>query len=221
MLSPLLLDWLRTVSLADRTVVDVGTGTGDLAIALAPRARRVFGIDTDAGALVEARRRARRAGVGNVLFVVADAEEADYRTLGRPDVAVAHLCMSDAIVRRAAAGLPAGGTLAFAAFHTDQWRETGRVSRWAYDTERARLALETAGFRVDRLEIEREVTRFDSAEEARAATAGRRRTWEADGRWSAWEGFLVAGGRTLTRSRVVVLARRMGCPAAAGPPGSE
>jgi len=211
-LSPTLLAWLAVESLASGTVLDVGTGTGGLALALAPRARRVLGLDTDAGALVEARRRARRAGVGNVLFVVADAEQAEYRTLGRPDVVAAHLCMSDAIIGRSAAGLSRGGVLAFAAFHVDQWRETGRVSRFAYEAERARAVLEAAGFRVEGLEIEREVAEFGSADAARAATERFREKWEASGRWAGWERFLAGGGRTLTESRLVARARRQGDP---------
>ena len=55
-----------------------------------------------------------------------DAEQADYRAFGQPDLVVAHLCMSDAIVARAGGALPPGRIFAFAAFHTDQWRKTGR-----------------------------------------------------------------------------------------------
>lgn len=207
-LSPTLLAWLAAEPLARGTVLDVGTGTGRLALALAPRARRVLGLDIDAGALVEARRRARRAGVGNVLFVVADAEKADYRALGRPDVVAAHLCVSDAIIERAAAGLSRGGVLTFAAFHVDQWRETGRVSRFAYDEDRVGEVLMAAGFRMEGLEVEREVLRFESEDEARAAADRFRAKWEADGRWANWERFLAEGGRTLTESRLVARARR-------------
>jgi SAM-dependent methyltransferase len=209
-LSPTLLAWLAAEPLATGTVLDVGTGAGRLALALAPRARRVLGLDTDAGALVEARRRARRAGVGNVLFVVGDAEQVDYRTLGRFDVVTAHLCMSDAIVKRAADALSRGRVLAFAAFHLDQWRETGRVSRFACDEARAEAVLAAAGFRVEGLEVERSVRRFDSVQQAMEATAGVRSRWEADGRWAVWERFLTDGGRTLTESRLVVRARREG-----------
>jgi len=207
-LSPALLGWLDEEPLDGRVLLDVGTGTGRLALRLAPRARRVLGIDTAAGALVEARRQARRTGLANVVFVLADAEQVDYRALGQPDVVVAHLCMSDAIVARAGAGLPPGGVLAFAAFHTDQWRETGRVSRFAYTPDRARAVLGAAGFRVVRLEVEQEVARFSSAAEALAATAGLRPRWETDGRWAAWARFVAEGGRTLTQSRLVMLARR-------------
>jgi SAM-dependent methyltransferase len=214
-LSPALLAWLDREPLDARTVLDVGTGTGRLALHLAPRARRVVGIDTAAGALVEARRSAYRMGLGNVLFVAADAEQVDYRTLGQPDAVVAHLCMSDAIVARAGAALPLGGVLAFTAFHTDQWRETGHVSRFAYAPDRAGAVLGAAGFRIERLEVEQHVARFQSATEALAATADLRPRWETDGRWAAWEQFVAAGGRTLTQSRLVVLARqgdRLGAP---------
>lgn len=210
--SATLLAWLEAEPLAGGSVLDIGTGTGRLALILAPRARRLVGIDIDAGALVEARRRARRAGLGNVLFVVADAERADYRALARPDVVVAHLCMSDAIIARAAAALPPGGVLAFAAFHVDQWRETGRVSRFAYQADRAREVLEGAGFRVEGLEVEREIRCFGSAEEAREVTQPLRSKWMSDGRWEGWERFLAEGGRTLTESRLVVCARRGPCP---------
>jgi SAM-dependent methyltransferase len=209
-LSPTLLAWLDEEPLQGRAVLDVGTGTGRLALHLAPRARRVLGIDTDAGALVEAQRLARRAGLANVAFVVADGEKADYRALGGPDVVVSHLCMADAIIVRASAGLPPGGVLAFAAFHTDQWRETGRLSRFAYALDQARGVLGDAGFRVERLEVERETARFSSEAEALTATADLRARWEADGRWSAWERFVAEGGRTLTQSRLVALARRDG-----------
>jgi SAM-dependent methyltransferase len=207
-LSTALVAWLDEEPLQGRVLLDVGTGTGRLALHLAPRARKVLGIDRDAGALVEARGRARRAGLANVRFVVADAELADYRAFGQPDLVVAHLCMSDAIVARASASLPPGGALAFAAFHTDQWRETGHVSRFAYGPDRVRRVLESAGFHVERLEVEQDIARFSSEAEALTSVAGLRSRWEADGRWVAWERFVTEGGRTLTRSRLVVLARR-------------
>jgi SAM-dependent methyltransferase len=207
-LSPTLVAWLDEEPLQGRAVVDIGTGTGRLALHLASRARRVIGLDTDAGALVEAQRHARRAGLANVLFVVADAERTDYRAFGQPDLVVAHLCMSDAIVERAGASLLPGGALAFAAFHTDQWRETGVVSRFAYAPDRARAVLAGAGFRVEHLEVEEEIARFASETEALAGVASLRSRWELDGRLAAWERFVAEGGRTLTRSRLVVLARR-------------
>ena len=63
----------------------------------------------------------------------------------------------------------AGGALAIVGFHVDQWRETGRPSRFAYDEIRMRQVLETHGFAVEHLEVEREVETFASVEEALAA----------------------------------------------------
>jgi ubiquinone/menaquinone biosynthesis C-methylase UbiE len=58
--------------IAGRTVLDVGTGTGRAAIALARRGARVTGVDASAEMLVVADRRARDAGV-EVAFLSGDA----------------------------------------------------------------------------------------------------------------------------------------------------
>ena len=50
---------------AGRTVLDVGTGTGRAAIALARRGARVTGVDASAEMLSVATRRAGEAGVGS------------------------------------------------------------------------------------------------------------------------------------------------------------
>jgi 2-polyprenyl-3-methyl-5-hydroxy-6-metoxy-1,4-benzoquinol methylase len=55
-----------------RTVLDVGTGTGRAAIALARRGARVTGVDASAEMLTVANRRAHDAGV-NVTFLPGDA----------------------------------------------------------------------------------------------------------------------------------------------------
>src|SRR5438874_538238 len=69
--------------LASIAVVDVATGSGRLALALAPLAGRVVGIDRDAGLIAEARRRAAAAGLRNVEFGVVDVERvADFVHLG-------------------------------------------------------------------------------------------------------------------------------------------
>ncbi|HSE92274.1 MAG TPA: class I SAM-dependent methyltransferase, partial [Methylomirabilota bacterium] len=60
------------------TVLDVGTGSGRLALALAPQCRSALGIDRDPAVIEEARRRARTAGLRNVEFLVADAERIEY-----------------------------------------------------------------------------------------------------------------------------------------------
>ena len=104
--------------------------------------------------------------------------------------------------------LGSGRVFAFVAFHTDQWRETGRASRFAYDEDHARGVLTRAGFTVEHLEVEREVTTFGSVEEALAAVVALEERWRVDGRWFHYLRFLEEGGRTLTRSHLIVTARR-------------
>jgi predicted TPR repeat methyltransferase len=205
--SPRLLALLDAEPLAAATTLDVGTGQGPLALALAPRCRRVVGIDRDAEAIEEARRRARMTGAANVEFAVADAEAAEYLPFA-PDVVVAHLCMSDAIVERAGRALGAGQVLAFVAFHADQWRETGRRSRFAYDEGQMASLLDRTGFAVEALEVDRREEHFTSVEEGLAAALSLQERWRADGRWFHYIRYLEQGGRTLTRAHLVVKARR-------------
>src|SRR2546427_8319810 len=82
---------------------------------------------------------------------------------------VAHLCVSDAIAERAGRVLRPGGVFAFVAFHTDQWKETGRPSRFAYGEAGVRRLLRRCGFAIEHLEVEREVATFESVEQALAA----------------------------------------------------
>lgn len=194
-------------------VLDVGTGVGRIALALAPRCRRVLGIDRDADALAEARRHAAAGGVANVAFAEIDAEaRADYHGLApgwaRPTLVVAHLCMSEAIIAATARTLGAGEPLVFVALHADQWRETGRRSRFAYEEADARRQLEDHGFAIEHLEVEQEVQRFESVEQGLAAAIGLAEKWKSDGRWFRYIKFLEDGGRTLTRSHLVAKARR-------------
>jgi SAM-dependent methyltransferase len=205
--SPVFWRLLTVEPLAESTVLDVGTGTGRVALALAPMCRRVVGVDRAADSIGEARRAAARARLGNAEFVVGDVEADEYGAW-RPDLVVAHLCMSDAIMTRAGRALAPGRVFSFVAFHMDQWRETGRASRFAYDEERARRVLADEGFVVEHLEVEREVTTFGSVEAALAAVLGLEERWRVDGRWFHYIRFLEEGGRTLTRSHLIVKARR-------------
>ncbi|HET8531198.1 MAG TPA: methyltransferase domain-containing protein [Methylomirabilota bacterium] len=205
--SPRFLDLLAREPLSDSRVLDVGCGSGRLSLALAPVARSVVGLDRDAPAIEEARRRAAAARLTNVEFHEADVEAEPYEPW-RPDLVTAHLCASDAIIERAAAALRPGSCLAMVAFHVDQWKETGRASRFAYNRARMRTLLEDAGFQVEALEVEREVRRFGSVEEGLAAAVGLEDRWRTDGRWFRYIAFLESGGRTLTRSHLLVKARR-------------
>ncbi len=199
--------------LKDSAVLDVGTGSGRLALALAPHCPRVVGIDRDVAAVEEATRQAEARRLTNVEFLVLDAEAPmDYRDLvtgwRSPGLIVAHLCVSDRIIENSSRTLEPGGALALVAFHADQWRETGRRSRFAYDENQVRRVLVGCGFVVQHLEVEREVQHFDSVEAALAASIGLAERWETDGRWFHYVRFLEEGGRTLTRSHLVVKARK-------------
>lgn len=55
-------------------LLDVATATGHTALALAPHARRVVGVDLTPEMLTEARRQAEEAGAANVTFQEGDAE---------------------------------------------------------------------------------------------------------------------------------------------------
>jgi len=211
--SPRFWSLLVAEPLRRQDVVDVGTGAGRLALALAPHCRHVLGLDRDAAAIEEATRHAAARGLRNTEFVVMDAEKAgDYRALATgwttPGLIVAHLCVSDAIIEASRRSLERGSPLAFVAFHADQWRETGRRSRFAYDEDQARRVLGEHGFAIEHLEVEREVQHFDSVEAALAAAIGVQERWRADGRWFHYVRFLEEGGRTLTRSHLIVKARR-------------
>jgi len=204
--------WRLLVSepISDSVVLDVGTGAGRIALAAAPLCRRVIGVDRESDAIDEARRRATELGIANVSFVVADADVVDYGSLvpEAPWLATAHLFLSDALVERSARVLPRGGALTMLGFHVDHWRETGRSSRFAYDEPRMRRLLATHGFAVEHLEVERDVNTFGSVEEALAAAIGLEKKWKSDGRWVQYIKFLEQGGRTLTRSHLIVKARR-------------
>jgi len=207
MVSLKFLALLEAEDLKDKVTLDVGCGAGRLAFLLAPRCRRVIGIDRDAQAIRDARERAATEGIENVEFHVVDAEAVEYDGFG-PQLIAAHLCMSDAIIARCARALAPGECLAFVAFHVDQWRETGRPSRFAYDEARLASVLRENGFHPEHLEVEREVTRFGTVQEGLAAAAGLEDKWKADGRWQRYVEFLERGGRTLTRSHLIVKARR-------------
>ena len=185
--SPRFLALLTAEGLEGKRALDVGCGQGRVTRWLAPRVKHAVGLDRDAAALETARRLAKGAGI---------------------ELVTAHLCASDAIIERSARALAPGQCLSMVAFHVEQWKETGRVSRFAYDEVRMERALRFHGFAPEVLEVERETTRFASVAEGLAAAVGLEDRWRADGRWFRFLAFLEEGGRTLTRAHVIVKARR-------------
>ena len=203
--------------LRDGGLLDIGTGGGRVAIAIAPLCRWVVGVDREADSIDEARAKAEALALSNVEFLVADADSVDYRALtpGVPAVVTAHMFLSDPLVERSARVLPAGGALVMIGFHVDQWKETGRPSRFAYDEARMRRVLEGAGFTIEHVSVEHDVRTFRSLEEALAAAIGLQERWKSDGRWVRYLKFLEDGGRTLTHSSLIVKARRTSAGATA------
>ncbi|OAQ53734.1 hypothetical protein HTG_05590 [Natrinema mahii] len=63
---------------ADEVVLDLATGTGAIALAVAPDAKRVVGRDISDGMLEEAREKAADAGLENVEFGHGTFREPDY-----------------------------------------------------------------------------------------------------------------------------------------------
>jgi len=61
--------------LRDKDVLDIGTGTGRLALLIAPIARSVVGQDPDPDGIGEAKREARRRGLRNARFRVSAAQD--------------------------------------------------------------------------------------------------------------------------------------------------
>src|SRR3972149_4307965 len=84
----------------------------------------------------------------------------------------------------------------------------GRQAGSAYDEERMARSLGEAGLVPEVIEVEREVQRFETVEQGLAAAVGLADRWKADGRWHRYLAFLEEGGRTLTRSHLLVKARK-------------
>ncbi|GIX49509.1 MAG: hypothetical protein KatS3mg131_3720 [Candidatus Tectimicrobiota bacterium] len=213
-LNPRLLQWIAAEQPAGKCLLDVGCGSGRLTLAVAPLAAVVVGIDRDRHALALGQAQARAAGLTHVYFVAADAETTPYAALlgGRPpDMVIAHLCMSPAILQRAHAALPPGGCLVFAALHRAQWQETGRPSRFAFEAEALHALLREGGWHCEAMELDSEVVHFARPEDLDLyfATSPLRQRWQQDGRWQRLVAHLARGGECFTaRSHLLVKARK-------------
>lgn len=195
------------------TAIDVGCGRGRLALHLAPRVKRVVGIDRDRDEIELAKKRATELEFTNVEFVCADAEEIEYRDLvsGDPVQMVAsNLCLSDPIIARASRALDPEGLLVFEAIHVSQWQETGVSSRFAYREEDLAERLLESGFRIEYLAVEEDALRLRGKREflqSPVVSGPLRQKWEKDGRWSRLLVYFEGGGRSFTaRGHVIVKA---------------
>jgi SAM-dependent methyltransferase len=197
-----------------KRVLDLGCGDGRLTFALARHAGFVVGLDRDEEAIRRASARSVEEGTANVRFAVADVEAVEYDAAdwgGSPDVVTAHLCMSDAMIERAARALAPGFVFAGVALHANQWKETGVPSRFAYTEDSIAKCLAEAGFHLLHGRVEEEVLVFESSGEAeRALLEGAHRAGALNAR--RVEGLrksLSGGGKEITRkSHLLFLARK-------------
>lgn len=77
------------------TVIDVGSGTGHLALLLARRCARVTGIESSPRMHAIALDEARRAGLSNAKFILGDALDGSLPDPGRADQAIFCFCLHE------------------------------------------------------------------------------------------------------------------------------
>jgi ribosomal protein L11 methyltransferase len=142
----LCLEWLESLDLRGKSVLDVGCGSGILAIAaLKLGAERAVGIDNDPQALVASHDNAERNEVANRLdvFMPDDAPDARY------DVVVANILASalDALADSIAARVRPGGLLALSGILDGQQDEL--LARYAPWFDNLRVARREDWLRID------------------------------------------------------------------------
>lgn len=209
-----LLNWILAVQPSDMCLLDVGCGSGRLALNIAPFALTVVGLDRDREALERGRQRARKLSLTNVHFIAADVEARPYSDIlgnTKIDMVTANLCMSNAIMERAHAILPVGGRLMFTALHTSQWQEAGHRSRFAYSSSDIYQALSNTGWCCEAIERHSHVLHFQTVTDLERYFAGHslRTHWHQTGRWEHLVRHIANGGERLTiHSHLIVKARK-------------
>lgn len=119
-----------------RTAGDLGCGTGDLLLALAPRVGRAIGVDRSERMLAEAARRRDRAGAANVELRLGELEHLPLRD-GELDGAVVDMVLHfvadpPAVLREVGRALAPGARLVLADFaaHRHEWMRDQLQHRW-------------------------------------------------------------------------------------------
>jgi len=198
------------------TVLDVGTGTGRVALLVAPHVARVLAADRDEQALRVAYGAAKSFNVQNVQFFATDLDSEPWSEWAPAavDAVLTHLSFTDKMASQAYDRLKPGGAFVVACFGPDQWRETGRVSRYVRTPEDVKMRLESAGFEVTEVLVEKLVASFSNFDQVRDSFFGPghpvAEAWARDGRWTALEEHFRRGGNTFTESRVVARAYKPG-----------
>ncbi len=211
-LCAMFLEQLNREDYRHRTAIDIGTGSGRVVWAVAPRAHRVIGVDRDEKRLMDARVYAAIRGIPRVDFVLGDAETTAWSVWHAApfDFVFAHLCMSEAIVFRASRHLRTGGKMILCAHETEHWRETVRGSGHAFSADEIRDFLTEDGFEVEFLGIDRTIVECaDLLEAERALGPPLVKKWVEDGRWEGLADTFARGTRQITMSFVVAKARKL------------
>jgi ubiquinone/menaquinone biosynthesis C-methylase UbiE len=132
------IERMAAVSGADEgmTVADVGTGTGFVAAGIAPRVRRVIGIDNATAMLKVAHKNLQALGVSNVDLVVGDAARLPLED-GSVDAAFANMVLHHAedpaaMLREMARVARPGGTVAIVdeVEHSYEWMRSEHADVW-------------------------------------------------------------------------------------------
>lgn len=189
----LLLEW--AAPRPNDRALDVSTGGGHTALALAPHVARVTASDLTPRMLAAARRHLTSQGVTNADFVIADAEQLpfldDSFDLVTVRIAPHHYADARRAVREMARVLVSGGRLVVIdniapdepqldeyVNKWDRWRDPSHVRE--YSVREWRDFLMEAGLRVERVEVQRKAYAFAEWVERMQLPAAECATLEAD-----------------------------------------